>query len=116
MNKLCSLHPALCPDLFREPTEYTLDLGSHFGGALQKLTTFLSNLTGVLLPGKMNGRLSPSRFNFAALLLMNSPVYFLLAVVDNLENYFRKNTDFKSLISNIQENSTSFFKLLFQTL
>ena len=45
-----------------------------------------------------------------------SYVYFLLAVVDNLENYFRKNTDFKSLISSIQENSTSFFKLLFRTL
>lgn len=30
-------------------------------------------------------------------------------MVDNLENYFRKNMDFKSLISNIQENSTFFF-------
>lgn len=75
MNKLCSLHPALSPALCREPTEYTPDPGSRFGGALQKLTTFSSNLTGILLPGKMNGRISPSRFNFAALLLMNSPMF-----------------------------------------
>ena len=76
MNKLCSLHPALCPALCRDPpTEYTPDPGPHFGGALQKLTTLLSNLPGILLPGKINGRISPSMFNFAALLLMNSPMF-----------------------------------------
>lgn len=63
-----------CP-LQRPPTEYTPDTGPHFGGALQKLTTLLSNLTGILLPGKTNGRISPSMFNFAALLLMNSAMF-----------------------------------------
>lgn len=70
MNKLCGLHPALCPAVCRTPTEHMSDLGPHFSGALQKLTTFLSNLTG-----KINGRISPSMFTFAALLLMNSPMF-----------------------------------------
>ena len=92
-----------CP-LQRPPTEYTPDLGPHFGGALQKLITLLSNLPGILLPGKINGRISPSMFNFAALLLMNSPMftsYWLWLTIWKIT--LEKNMDFKSLISNIQE-------------
>lgn len=92
------------------PTEYTTYAGPHFGGAFQKLST-LSNPIGILLPGKINGRISPSRLNVTATLLMNSPMFiFLLAMVDNLENYFlRESKDWKNPISKNQENSTFFF-------
>lgn len=49
---------------------------------------------------------------------MNSPMFiFLLAMVDNLENYFlRESKDWKNPISKNQENSTFFFQLSYQTL
>ena len=103
-----------CP-LQRPPTEYTPDLGPHFGGALQKLITLLSNLPGILLPGKINGRISPSMFNFAALLLMNSPMftsYWLWLTIWKIT--LEKNMDFKSLISNIQEALFFFFNFRFK--
>lgn len=59
----------LCP-LQRPSTEYTTDPGPHFSGALQKFTAFfLSNLTDILLLGKINEGISPSMLNFTTMLL-----------------------------------------------